>query len=165
VDLDRTGQPEDPKHSRHWNHSPSHSESCRYCLLKQLIERTRPELDWLSQKPGGLWPIVLAVPVEMIESWLLMARAIVTPGSGMLRAENSSRASQKHAFYGKPVPTKEDVEKVALPVIRQLTPLQLQTMATHSRSFALFTAEIDACRQAIVGPRDCWQAWDQGAER
>jgi hypothetical protein len=164
-DLGKTGLTEDPARPRHWNHAPDKNTSCRWCILDAIIAQTRPELNWLPQKVGAIWPILLAVPVEMIESWLLICQAIVTSGSGQLNAESTSRASQKHLFYRKPSPSREDVETVALPLIRQMTPAQVRTLEAHSRSFAQFAQSVASQQALILGPRDCWQEGDGVSNR
>ncbi len=164
-DLNLTGRSEDAKHPRHWNHSPETSHLCRWCMLNDLITRTRDELDWLPRKPGGQWPIILAVPVEMIESWLLIAQAIVSPGKGDLSAESTAREAQKKKLYSQPVAARENVERVAMPLIRTMTSQQIGRLASHSRSFANFVDQITLQRAKILGSRDCWSEGDRGAER
>ena len=68
VDLDEAGVAEDPKHPRHENHPGSPISGCRYCMIAQAVDRVRPQLDWIAKKPGAHWPILIAVPVEMIET-------------------------------------------------------------------------------------------------
>lgn len=164
-DLTHTGLQEDPAHPRHWNHAPNPHSHCRWCVLNDIIARTRPDLNWVPQKPSGTWPIILAVPVEMIESFLLICQAIVHHGAGQLNAESTSRASQKHLFYGKPTPSRQDVENLALPLIRQMTDAQLTILGNHSRSFAQFAAAVANHRPLILGTPDCWQTGDGAANR
>jgi hypothetical protein len=71
----------------------------------------------------------------------------------------------KARLYGKPAATKEDVEKIALPLIRSATPAPLGQLRERSRSFALFADQVDANTPIILGPRDCWSPGDSGAER
>lgn len=158
VDLDATAQTEDPAHPRHWNHPGKTSDTCKWCQLDQIVQQTRQHLTWLPQKPGWQWPVVVIVPVEMIESWLLTAR-------GELRAEYRSRQSQKQRFYGKPEPTKQDVESKTLPMIRALESADLGKLKENSRSFRQFAEQVDKQREHILGSRDCWQAGDKAAER
>ncbi len=164
-DLTHTGHQEDSAHPRHWNHAPESHAECRWCILDSIISRTREDLDWLDQKPGTTWPILLAVPVEMIESWLLICRAIATYGSGQLDAESTPRATHKQLMYGKPIATRLDVEKIALPLIRGMTPAQVASLKAHSRSFALFAVALENSREVIFGAPDCYQPGDNAATR
>ena len=46
LDVGKTGQLEDPRRPRHWNHHEKHDQ-CRYCLLQGIVEQTRP-----GSRPG-----------------------------------------------------------------------------------------------------------------
>ena len=134
----------------------------------QFVQEFVPKalkLNWLPEKPGTLWPIVITVPVEMIESWLLATQAVVQPVSGSLHAESEHRRDQKLRFYGRPEPTRQDVETVALPLIRALQPNHVALLRVHSRSFAQFADQLDHNRERILGSCDCWQASDRGSKR
>jgi hypothetical protein len=154
-DGNRNGE-EDPNHPRHWLHTSSPHERCRQCALETLTERIRPALDWIPNKPGSSWPILICVPVEAVESWLLVAQAIARPGHGSLHAENEVRSAQKQAFYGRPLATREDVEDTALPLLRSLSPEQILRLRTNSRSFDLFAEQVLA--PAVRGglAQACW---------
>ncbi len=103
VDIRSAGGQEDPRHPRHWLHADQGlHQRCRWCLLHAGAEQTRPALNWLQSKPGDRWPIVIAVPVEAIEAWLLATRAILVPGSGSLHAEQEGRGPLKRRMYGRP---------------------------------------------------------------
>jgi len=114
-------------------------------------------LNWLPGKPGIHWPILIAVPVEMIEAWLLIAAAILDAGSGSLHAENEPRHGQKRKFYGKPEATKTDVEARALPLLRAMTAENLSALETYSSSFAQFAKQVRQHRDQILNESDCWQ--------
>jgi hypothetical protein len=148
--LERTGKKEDPRHPRHWNHFGESVERCRYCALERIVETTRPELSWLH--PGGQWPVLIAVPVEMIESWLLVAGAVSTsfPGAGDVKAESHRRADQKQRFYGKPQASRQDIEAKALPLLRALTKEQIDKVRQNSQSFRLFAEQVDRARGRIL---------------
>jgi len=165
LDLLNKGLTEDSTRPRHWNHPNETSQTCRFCRLQELVQHTRPELNWLPEKPGSDWPIIITVPVEMIESWLLVTQALVLSGSGSLQAEMEQRHAQKLRLYGKPEPTRHDVEITALPMIRALKPGQIADMRSYSHSFAQFADQIATHRERILGSRDCWQLGDSGAER
>jgi hypothetical protein len=164
CDLLATGQTEDPARPRHWNHANEHSNDCRFCRLSDIVASTRPKLNYLAEKPGPLWPIIVTVPVEMIEAWLLITQATLEPGAGSLHAERELRDNQKYRFYGKPTATREAVEEKALPLIRALQPAQIAIVRTHSRSFSQFADQVDQWRDRILSSLDCWQAGDRGGE-
>lgn len=153
-DVHREGIREDPRHPRHWLHEPGSVDGCRFCILSRAVERARPELNWIDNKPGNAWPVLIVVPVEAIESWLLIAQEIVSHGTGNLNAENMPRTGLKQAFYGRPAPTREDVETRALPTLRALTASHMQSMRQYSCSFSLFADQAEACRGASFG--NCW---------
>jgi hypothetical protein len=87
--------------------------------------------------------------VEAIESWLLIARAVGSPGHGSLHAENERRSAQKLAFYDRP-PTREDVEQIALPTLRRLSAEQLDQVRSHSRSFDGFAKQVLGCSDDVT---------------
>jgi hypothetical protein len=163
-DLTRSGAQEDATRLRHWNHSSAH-DRCRFCQLDALVLEERSRLSALPQKPPQTWPVLIAVPVEAIEAWLLELQAIVSPGEGMARAEARGRSRFKELLYGKPAALKPDVETIALPLIRSATLTQLGQLRDRSRSFALFADQVEANKAIILGPRDCWGPGDSGAER
>jgi hypothetical protein len=163
-DLLATGQTEDSRRPRHWNHPGAVSPECRFCRLSQVVANARTALNWLPQKPGSYWPIIVTVPVEMIEAWLLIMQATLQPGHGSLHAERELRHNQKRRFYGKPEPTRDDVETKALPLIRLLDARQLASVRAHSHSFDQFASQVDQERNRILGSLDCWQAGDRGGE-
>src|SRR4051794_13950241 len=92
----------------------------RHPRLMRKPWKTRPALNWLQGKPGDRWPIVIAVPVESIEAWLLTTRGILVPGSGSLFVEQEGRGPLKRRMYGRPGARREDVKQIALPLVRQL---------------------------------------------
>jgi hypothetical protein len=156
-DLVRSGLPEDPQRPRHWRHALGSAPTCRCCQLHACAEATRPLLNWLPGKPGVQWPILITVPVEMIEAWLLISLAFVDAGSGSLYAENEPRHGQKRQFYGKPAATQADVETRALPLLRTMTEENLATLETYSKSFAQFAEQVRQHRGRILDESDCWQ--------
>lgn len=88
----------------------------------------------------------------MIEAWLLAPQAAVHGGSGSLHAEFEQRQDQKRRLYGKPEPTRQDVEVTALPLIRALQPNQIANLRAHSRSFAQFADQLELHRHRYSGP-------------
>jgi hypothetical protein len=163
IDLTHTGAQEDRRRPRHWNHASPHRE-CRFCQLEERIARARAALAALPQKPPETWPVLLAVPVETVEAWLLELLGVVNPKRGLARAEHRGRSRFKVELYGKPAAPKQDVERVALPLIRSASPAQIQELRKRSRSFDMFAIQVEQNRARILGPRDCWGPGDRGAE-
>jgi hypothetical protein len=156
-DLHAEQLDEDPLHRRHWLHPQQSDESnCRYCGLAAAIAVVRPGLHWLPRKPGHSWPIVLAIPVETIEAWLLVTRAIVHLGDGTaILSEGAPRRALKTRFYGRPAATRRDVEGMALPMIRSMTADHVQALKQHALSFREFCDQVDGYRASILGG-SCW---------
>lgn len=154
--LEKGGQ-EDPRHPRHWLHAGQgeHPE-CRHCLIRAEAEKTRPFLNWIDAKPPERWPILIAVPVEAIEAWLLTTWAILDHGAGSMCAEQELRSTLKQRMYGRPGASLDDVERIALPLIRRLDDDHLQVLKDHSRSFSDFATQVDGHAEEIRTNRDCW---------
>jgi hypothetical protein len=139
VDLTQPNSPpEDPKHPRHTRHVGNREGKCRYCILEERVKDTTPNLRYIESKDGTLWPVIVTVPVEAIESWLVTARALVTPGAKVFRGEDLPSGQRlKMEFYGKPFVTTPDVESKALPLLNDPA-LSLDDLARYSPSFGLF---------------------------
>jgi hypothetical protein len=150
VDLDLTGNNEDPNHPRHDNHKGTVLVTCRHCKIMQAIAQVRPQLNWIPKKPGATWPILVAVPVEMIETWLLILRD-ANPGF-----QRKPRSAQKQLLYGRPVATKSDVLTVALPLVHGMTATAISHLASVSPSFQDFSNQIIAAKAVICDATDCW---------
>ncbi len=160
-DLTHTGRQEDPGHPRHWNHS-SPQEACRFCQIESAVAAARASLTPLSQQPPETWPVVVAVPVEAIEAWILELLAIVDPVRGLARAEDRRRSAYKMCLYGKPGAPRDDVERVALPLISSATPAQLEMLRSRSRSFKGFAEQVEQSRALVLG-LNCQEPADAGA--
>jgi hypothetical protein len=119
---------------RHWEHPGDEAPTdCRACLLAAV---PRPE-----EAPGG-WPIVVTVPVQAIEAWLLIARGIDAGGETHLGAEDALPAREaKRSFYRSDRASERRVRENALPLLRRLP--DLRAIAQHSRSFRLFVEQVD----------------------
>lgn len=157
LDLRATGASEDPQHPRHSNHaSITCPPTCRWGLLSAGADVVRPALNWIPTKPGDRWPIVIAVPVESLEAWLLITQAIVHPGRGSLHAEQEARSNFKMRLYGRPAATIESVQNLAVPLIRALDEVGLETLRKYSRSFDNFAAQVGACAEEILTVPSCW---------
>lgn len=150
VDLDRAGANEDPNHPRHDNHHGAVLAGCRYCQIMQAIAQVRPQLNWIPKKPGSTWPILVAVPVEMIETWLLILR------DGNPSFQRRPRSVQKQLLYGRPVATKSEVLRVALPLVHNMTAADAAGLARVSPSFQDFSGQIFAASALICSTSDCW---------
>lgn len=150
VDLDLAGVNEDPNHPRHENHHGAALARCRYCEIMQAIAQVRPQLNWIPKKPGGTWPILIAVPVEMIETWLLILR------DGNPSFQRRPRCVQKQLLYGRPVATRSEVLRVALPLVHNMTDDAADGLARASPSFQNFSDQITAARAVICSTTDCW---------
>ena len=113
-------------------------DGCRHCILEESVGQTKPQLRYLASKDAACWPVIVTVPVEAIESWLLTAKALIAPGSGNMRAEDLPAGKRlKEAFYDRPLVTTSDVESKAVGVITNPA-LNLDALAEHSQSFRLF---------------------------
>lgn len=149
---------EDPNHPRHWVHVPVKAtcERCRWCQLHSQIEATRPALYWLPKKHGAEWPIIIAVPVEAIEAWLLISQFLLNPKRGSAHAERECRRQFKQRLYGKPEVSRADIETVSLPLIRTLGTEQVEKLKQLSKSFNQFSEQLNQYRDKILGDPDCW---------
>jgi len=151
VDLQSSGRPEDPSHPRHWLHAEAGPiAGCRWCHVHERVESVRRGLNWFRDKPVAKWPIIIAIPVEAIEAWLLATRAIVHPGQGSKAAEQQGRSGHKLGFYGRPEPTLDDVKEIAVPLIQLLEDGQLRSLRQNSRSFDDFAGQIDHHKEEIL---------------
>ena len=156
-DLISTGDQQDPRRPRPWLHQQEKNHpGCRWCLIHDRIESTRPHLNWIPKKPSETWPIVIAVPVEMIEAWLLTTQAVLEPGSGSLHAERERRADFKMRFYGRPEATLKDVKSKAVPMIRHLELDHIKSICEHSLSFLDFADQIRHHSDEILTAPECW---------
>ncbi|MGA2336819.1 MAG: hypothetical protein WA383_09140 [Terriglobales bacterium] len=149
VDLDQAAVNEDPHHPRHDNHPGATNAICRYCMIAQAVAGVRPQLNWIQKKPGFTWPILIAVPVEMIETWLLTLQ-------GKQGVHRRPRSVLKQLLYGKPVATRDDVTNVALPLVRAMTAVDLANLTQASASFRNFHDQIVGAQAYIHGNADCW---------
>ena len=72
-----------------------------------------------------------------------------------MNAENEARAGQKSQLYGRPEATRDDVEKIAVALIRSLSDDQLERLRTHARSFDDFASQVKALDKARLA-KACW---------
>jgi len=148
-DLRKTGNLQDLNHPRHWAHEGGHHGCCKQCRLTGMAETTREHLHMTGFVPGPQWPVVITVPVEAIETWLLIARGLSREGSNAdLDAERRPGGSRlKMDFWGEPFATRAVVEEQALPLIRSLD--DIHGIASYSRSFQLLVDQVDSLRDRI----------------
>jgi hypothetical protein len=149
VDLDQVAGNEDPNHPRHSNHPGATIATCRRCMVAQAVADVRPHLNWIQKKPGATWPILIAVPVEVIETWLLVLR-------GEPNVQRRPRSVQKQRLYGRPAATRDDVMSIALPLVRGMTVEGVASLVQASPSFRDFHDQIYAARPIICGIAECW---------
>jgi hypothetical protein len=149
IDLDQVGGNEDPSHPRHSNHPGTTIAACRRCTVAQVVAEVRPHLNWIRKKPGATWPILIAVPEEMIETWLLILR-------GEPNIQRRPRSIQKQRLYGKPAATRGDVVSIALPLVRSMTVEGIASLVQTSPSFRDFHDQLSDARPIICGSAGCW---------
>jgi hypothetical protein len=149
VGMDNDGEniigEQDPRHPRHWLHEAA-CERCRYC---RCVHQTRRALGLLpSDRAEEIrqWPVVISVPVEALEAWLLEEAHLV--GRRPHRpAEALPHSQLKWKLYGRPFPTREDIERIAIPIAQRA---DLDSLRQRSRSFALFADSVTGSRRRIV---------------
>jgi hypothetical protein len=149
VDLDQVAGNEDPNHPRHGNHPEATVAGCRRCMIDHAVAGVRSHLNWIQKKPGAMWPILIAVPVEVIETWLLVLR-------GEPNIQRRPRSVQKLRLYGKPAATRDDVMSIALPLVRAMTVEGVASLVEASPSFRDFHDQLSAARPIICGIAECW---------
>lgn len=122
-------------------HQPSHEEAtpgCRLCELRAAARIQEP----LSWKRPGLPPLryVFAVPVQALETWLLLARGHDFKGQAeSLGHEPNGRRKLKKWLYGDETPDREAMRRAALPIAEKL---DLEALAKVSPSFEAFLSQL-----------------------
>ena len=167
-------EPEDSSYPRHYLHHPDTRAHCRHCLLDQKLKKWRDQRKpYIAEKPPATWPALVAVPVEMVEAWVLCAQALTHPGRGDIDAEALPRSALKRRLYGVPRPTERNIETVALPIVRNPA-LDLQALSRICKSFECFHHQIGTAQAALreagrcftgepVWPSDPGSSRDSGA--
>lgn len=124
----------------HEGHEPPTNTSCRHCLLLKAAQadgvRTwpRPALPRLG--------IVFGVPVQTIETWLLLASRHPFAGHPhSIGRRSAERRLLKRWLYGMERPTLEVMQKVTADVTANMN---LEALASASRSFAHFSDQVRA---------------------
>ncbi len=126
------------------HHEPSHlhmmEKRCRVCALQQAA-RTN---EVLGLPRHGLGPLrfLYAVPVEAIESWLLLAKPDARVDElSRLGGTPSQRRELKHRLYGTAAPDQLLMREVSLPLAEEL---DLAVLEHRSPSFRHFAAQVRA---------------------
>ena len=155
-DLDKTGEAQSNASPRHWVHKEQDQQvhpQCRFCQLTRKAERVSSHLTPGTFVPAHQWPVVICVPVEAIEAWLLTARKLIR-ADGLLEAERRPGDRQlKIQFYGSAVITGSMVEQEALPLLRSLA--EIRDIARYSNSFHLFAQQVDNLRPKMQACAKC----------
>jgi len=150
VDNDGTPMPgldgtvvEDPRRPRHRpGHQPGLHVSCRYCRLAAAVERARTTFE----EKGSDWPVVIAVPVEALESWLLWGADCVGRGRHP-RPEDLPVGELKTKLYGRKHATQHDFRVVGRPIAEQM---DLDGLRRDVPSFALFADAVEHHRDRLL---------------
>jgi hypothetical protein len=146
-DVDIRQNPEmgqDLRHPRHWGHAEGAAATqCRYCQLREKLAAATAETPELGEVPA-----VITVPTEMIEAWLLVAAELDKKGTGDLEAEQMPKRDLKPAFYGSKRTREKKVRSCALPLVARIG--DVEAIAQHSRSFAIFADQVTAARARIL---------------
>src|SRR5687768_12614608 len=99
-------------------HSSTHSSSpmndCRRCRLPVLAKAT----EILSRPRSTPFTILYGVPVQIIETWLLLARGFAFSGAPETYGIGpEDRKTLKAELYGESVPDRETMLRVAKPIV------------------------------------------------
>ena len=151
VGMDNDGEhiigEEDPRHPRHWLHEAP-CDHCRYCRCLRETQRALGLLPSDQADEVRQWPVIISVPVEAMEAWLLEEAQIV--GRRHYRpAEALPHSQLKTKLYGRPFATKDDIEQIAIPIAEGA---DLDSLRQRSHSFALFADEVHQSRHRILAP-------------
>lgn len=122
-------------------HQPSHRDAAKGCRLCELRAAARIEVP-LSWPRPGLTPLryVFAVPVQAIETWLLLAQGHDFKGQAeTLGQDANGRRQLKRLLYGVEFPERERMRSVALPLAESL---ELDALARVSPSFEAFLTQL-----------------------
>jgi hypothetical protein len=111
---------------------------CRFCELRAAAKVQEP----LSWPRPGLPPLryVFAVPVQALETWLLLANGYDFKGEiETLGRDATGRAKLKKLLYGMEHPDRETMSKAALPIAESL---DVAALEKTSPSFAAFLTQL-----------------------
>ena len=149
IAMDNDRSPEHPEHWQRENLSKQDARKvCRYC---EILATITDELG----KDRTKWPIkgAIAVPVEMLESWLLLICKSERPPLPRFARKTQSIAQKYYAPHSVPDQLKElcryeqdelgisSFTELCLHCAHALDPQQLESL---SPSFALFKTQVKA---------------------
>jgi hypothetical protein len=122
-------------------HLASHEEAlkgCRFCELRAAARIHEP-LSWPRPALPAL-KYVFAVPVQTLETWLLLARGHDFKGkSETLGNDPSGRGQLKQWLYGAERPDRATMRQAALPIAGSA---DVEALAGKSPSFAAFLSQL-----------------------
>jgi hypothetical protein len=122
-------------------HSAAHQEAAKGCRLCELraAARVHEPLSWPRQGLPAL-RYLFAVPVQTLETWLLLARGHDFKGqSESLGRDPTGRSKLKSLLYGMEHPDRDTMRSAALPVAESL---DVEALAKVSQSFADFLTQL-----------------------
>lgn len=124
----------------HDNHAPQDETDCRLCALERAAR-----CDEVRRWPRpALKPLafVFAVPVQVMETWLLVGRGTPPPGNQDLVGRTPNERRQlKQQLYGTQAPDERLMLNVAIPIVERMN---LDDVARRSGSFRAFRAVVQA---------------------
>jgi hypothetical protein len=122
-------------------HSATHKDAAKGCRLCELraAARVHEPLSWPRQDLPAL-RYLFAVPVQALETWLLLARGHDFKGeSEVLGRDPAGRAKLKRLLYGMEHPDRDTMRSAALPIAESL---DVGALAQASLSFADFLTQL-----------------------
>jgi hypothetical protein len=119
-------------------------EHCRWCSLH--FAANAAEVQRWAKAEGRSFEVIVGVPVQTLETWLLLANDYPFPGPPeALGRDATGRASLKRALYGTPRPDSTLMRERALPLIERL---DVAAVLARSESFRHFAEQVAALRPA-----------------
>lgn len=154
VAVDNGGTPQvvggvwrgDAAHPRHTAaHDDAPEAGCRHCQLQLAARRAAANLPPYGAQHPRDWPVVIAVPVEALESWLLWgADQVGRPR--VARPEDLAESALKHKLYGR-LPRRRDLLRVAIPIVERM---DLEGLRRDVPSFAQFADALERNRERLL---------------
>jgi hypothetical protein len=122
-------------------HLPTHQDAVPGCRLCELRSAARIQEPLFWPRPD-LPPLryVFAVPVQTLETWLLLAQGHDFKGqTESLGHEPNGRRKLKKWLYGMETPDRDTMRRAALPIAEKL---DFEALAKVSPSFAAFLSQL-----------------------
>ncbi len=142
--IDNDGEPTIHDHPLHATASPR----CRLCALSWAAN-VGP-LEARGRSRGTRMGFVFAVPVQTIETWLLIASNHPFSGPPELRGQTETdRRRMKYELYGTEAPDGQLMRKKALPIVESFDETAL---STQSASFRHFASQVHTLRAYLQSP-------------